>query len=277
MRNDNLRSELSDVYRDYDFLRADFDEYIRTHPVALPDSGDAPPALRVERDATWEGGWVLHFPTESIAIATFEREQGRAALGSAPPSAPDGLRDSSDDQLLAAFVAGCNTENELNDAELSPANVRKGVAAAMRAARERVKVGLEVSRMTDEFKDYAVIPPLPLKYVYLELLCVLGYRGGNGFTVDSFPARRIENVHKMRVHDFDVDEVREMLSRHRATLEELPLSGESTDNSTDTKTLAPNADETMIAKSAVDKELPLLGSNQDSPDPESGKADDRGG
>ena len=58
--------------------------------VSLPDSGDAPPALRVERDATWEGGWVLHFPTESIAIATFEREQGRAALGSAPRTVPSG-------------------------------------------------------------------------------------------------------------------------------------------------------------------------------------------
>jgi hypothetical protein len=32
MRNDNLRSELEGVYRDYDFLRAEFDEYKRTHP-----------------------------------------------------------------------------------------------------------------------------------------------------------------------------------------------------------------------------------------------------
>jgi len=40
----------------------------------------------------------------------------------------------SDAQLLEMFVAGCNAENELNDADLSPQNVRAGVAAAMRKA-----------------------------------------------------------------------------------------------------------------------------------------------
>jgi hypothetical protein len=51
-----------------------------------------------------------------------------------PPLAPAEAPELDDEALLAAFVAGCNAENELNDAELSPANVRKGVAAAMRAA-----------------------------------------------------------------------------------------------------------------------------------------------
>lgn len=44
------------------------------------------------------------------------------------------FRAPTDAELLEAFVAGCNAENELNEAELSPENVRKGVAAAMRGA-----------------------------------------------------------------------------------------------------------------------------------------------
>src|SRR6267143_7180112 len=40
-----------------------------------------------------------------------------------------------DAQLLDAYVAGCNAESVLtHDAELSPPNVRKGIAAAMRFA-----------------------------------------------------------------------------------------------------------------------------------------------
>lgn len=39
-----------------------------------------------------------------------------------------------DAQLVDAFVAGCNAENELNAHEMSPENVRRGVAAAMRGA-----------------------------------------------------------------------------------------------------------------------------------------------
>jgi len=30
---------------------------------------------RVEQDQTWDGGWVLHFGDQSIAIATLAREQ----------------------------------------------------------------------------------------------------------------------------------------------------------------------------------------------------------
>lgn len=39
-----------------------------------------------------------------------------------------------DEQLLAAFLAGEIAEHELNEAEMSVRNVRKGIAAAMRAA-----------------------------------------------------------------------------------------------------------------------------------------------
>jgi len=44
----------------------------------MSDRRETPPIPewpRVVRDATWEGGWVLHFPEQSIAIATLERYQ----------------------------------------------------------------------------------------------------------------------------------------------------------------------------------------------------------
>lgn len=40
----------------------------------------------------------------------------------------------SDEQLIDAYVAGCNAENALTNAEMSPQNVNRGVAAAIRAA-----------------------------------------------------------------------------------------------------------------------------------------------
>ena len=60
--------------------------------------------------------------------AELTRLRGERGVGGPPPSEP------SDEALLNAFVAGCNAENELNEAELSPENVRRGVAAAMRKA-----------------------------------------------------------------------------------------------------------------------------------------------
>ena len=61
---------------------------LRALPSPSVSSEAAPPALWAERNAGWEGGWVLHFPTESIAIATFERERGRVDGVSVVPPAP---------------------------------------------------------------------------------------------------------------------------------------------------------------------------------------------
>jgi len=135
--------------------------------VSLPDSGDAPPNDGTVWDCTECGTNVTgpsspprcphcgkpamsrrgaSFVTDDEARMVREIVRRQDALNDpyawhkaieellrVRASAPT-PRPASDDQLLEAFVAGCNAENELNDAELSPANVRKGVAAAMRAA-----------------------------------------------------------------------------------------------------------------------------------------------
>ena len=92
MRNDNLRSELSGVYRDYDFLRAEFDEYIRTHPV-----GSAPDGLRASleevRMRVRADNVALGYHDDVIRGGTYlERERVErilAALGSAPRETPE--------------------------------------------------------------------------------------------------------------------------------------------------------------------------------------------
>ena len=142
-------------------------EWLLAHGVSLPDAGDAPPNDGTVWDCTECGTNVTgpsspprcphcgkpamsrrgaSFVTDDEARMVREIVRRQDALNDpyawhkaieellrVRASAPT-PRPASDDQLLEAFVAGCNAENELNDAELSPANVRKGVAAAMRAA-----------------------------------------------------------------------------------------------------------------------------------------------
>lgn len=85
------------------------------------------------------------FHTIPPTLGALERLADAVAKSGAPrpeplrPSDPSDewvrfISEPSDEQLTDAYVAGCNAESELTDAELSPQNVRKGVAAAMRAA-----------------------------------------------------------------------------------------------------------------------------------------------
>lgn len=75
-------------------------------------------------------GLRLPTPLDGRGIVGALQDLQAVGRGVRDPSPPE----PSDEQLLAAFIAGCNAENELNEAELSPQNVRKGVAAAIRAA-----------------------------------------------------------------------------------------------------------------------------------------------
>lgn len=72
---------------------------------------------------------------EAAAIFLTRRLRGRLPDGAAPRAVEGAAF--SDEQLLDAYVRACNTESELQDAELSPERIRQGIAATLRAALRR--------------------------------------------------------------------------------------------------------------------------------------------
>jgi len=64
---------------------------------------------------------------EANALARYLLTVG-VRVESPPPASPN------DAALLDAYVAGCNAEIAIQDAEMSPENIRAAVAAAMRKA-----------------------------------------------------------------------------------------------------------------------------------------------